>query len=1234
MIAGYLRPQLFIREVLQVLPNVDALSLHAFVFGPQFALFRYTNATERAAKTGTAFVQNTSNVLANRQVLPYEGFTANLIVDQAFVKVYAENIEAELFSAVSGTATTLGNTYTFSLPSLQNPNQLVVRSVGANVTVHKNATAVGGTYQMATVTINSGGTGYAPSSTVFSPVIDNTDGGTGAYIRLTTNSSGVVTSGVVVSPGSGYLTDLTFTIPGPTVNIGVDDDTLIPELQGRQVQAGDVLYASFGGTTVRRLVQSVAQQLQPATVGVSNNRQFVASPYNPVETDAASFTNTTAPYGWSIGLTGGHVASDWNGLLQGSYYQNKYGESYTILCTQTGTTTAQFRIRSSSGAFSADNVLPATYALVSGVTTYTLNDASLGGLNITLTGGAQPIQVGQQFSFAVFGKYLPLQLAPTGQVTSVSILAGGAGYTNGAAVTFSAPPTGGTQATGVLVVSAGVVTGVAITNPGAGYLKAPLVTQGGGAGAVFQANIATSNNSCDLAILDGTSYNGPVNNRYVVSVVQGGAASFNGAILKVQDTAGVDVSSQITLTEGNVYNLGSYGLQFTLPSGLVAPQGAYPGVTATATLTVTSGAITAVTVTNGGSGYTVPPTLVISSSAGNSAVLYPVVNNGVIEDIVVVTGGSGYLGGDTVAIAAPTLYQAGLRTGDQYYIDVTAPAVGGAYNTVTLAGAITDITGWAPTDVGINLFNVDFRLLYSGLIPAQGDPGDAPTLSWVASQSGVTIKNNLKINVPSRNTGFQWPLVQNSAYGRLFVHWRGLVPSTGSNSSAGSPTRYYSDAAIIAKFGVNDIDNPLCYAACIAFNGAQGKSIFVASVPTNDLAGYTSVLNQASRIQGPYSLVPTTYDQAVQDLVKVHVDTCSLYNVKLWRRAYIGTPSAGEFVVANSDANNNPLLGTVLNNGNGNLRVVSANAQFIVEEVQGGDMLRTNFTSDPWGNQSYVEYPILSVLENNELILASGPSAPITVASRFEIWRPDTGTNQAGHIGALAAAVNDRRICHVWTDSPTILDSNGDYVVTPLWNLAAEIAGLRSALLPQQGLTYTELQYSIAAAPLMYTKYLDLDLDIAAANGVMIVTQETAGGPIFIRHQLTTQTGEGSLYYEDSVGTNFDNIAYTFKGILQPYIGKRNATPAVVEELDMTAKTTLDDFKRSPAPSISNIGPAVVDWNDLSVMIDPTFRDRIIMGATVQLPLPIGVVDMTLTGTTITGDVVITTSVSTPVPAT
>lgn len=66
-----------------------------------------------------------------------------------------------------------------------------------------------------------------------------------------------------------------------------------------------------------------------------------------------------------------------------------------------------------------------------------------------------------------------------GAVSGTTISDGGAFYNPAIppVVTFSAPPAGGTRATGTVTVSAnGIVTGITLTNPGSGYTSAPTVT--------------------------------------------------------------------------------------------------------------------------------------------------------------------------------------------------------------------------------------------------------------------------------------------------------------------------------------------------------------------------------------------------------------------------------------------------------------------------------------------------------------------------------------------------------------------------------------------------------------------------------------------------------------------------------------------------------------------------------------------------------------------------------------
>jgi hypothetical protein len=63
-----------------------------------------------------------------------------------------------------------------------------------------------------------------------------------------------------------------------------------------------------------------------------------------------------------------------------------------------------------------------------------------------------------------------------GGVATVIITNGGSSYASAPSVTFSAPPSGGTTATGTAVLTGGVVTSVTIMNAGSGYTSAPTVT--------------------------------------------------------------------------------------------------------------------------------------------------------------------------------------------------------------------------------------------------------------------------------------------------------------------------------------------------------------------------------------------------------------------------------------------------------------------------------------------------------------------------------------------------------------------------------------------------------------------------------------------------------------------------------------------------------------------------------------------------------------------------------------
>lgn len=96
-----------------------------------------------------------------------------------------------------------------------------------------------------------------------------------------------------------------------------------------------------------------------------------------------------------------------------------------------------------------------------------------------------------QLAFHHLLQWTPDQAA--GSLFSADITNEGSGYTAVPAVSFSAAPTGGTNATGTAILTGGAVTGITITQPGAGYTSAPTVTIAAGAGtqATAEATLTT-----------------------------------------------------------------------------------------------------------------------------------------------------------------------------------------------------------------------------------------------------------------------------------------------------------------------------------------------------------------------------------------------------------------------------------------------------------------------------------------------------------------------------------------------------------------------------------------------------------------------------------------------------------------------------------------------------------------------------------------------------------------------
>lgn len=547
-------------------------------------------------------------------------------------------------------------------------------------------------------------------------------------------------------------------------------------------------------------------------------------------------------------------------------------------------------------------------------------------------------------------------------------------------------------------------------------------------------------------------------------------------------------------------------------------------------------------------------------------------------------------------LAIPTVNGRAVRVGD--YLELTAGGgevvrrkvvavedynSGGTVVTngvLVLDGAATTeyVTGaWADNEDDDGAIVADVLVPFNGELPAN---------NYTANTTGANV-TGLAIELAGA-TGNPYTL---EAEGKLYLHTRALVPPT-----ANEPIRRLASSADITEhFGKVDPDNTLAYALSRALSGSQGKVVYGARVPSDDLTGYNTVLRKASQNLNLYVHAPLSFDLTVQQAVADHCEAMSQWGVKRWRRAYVATDVPTRWELLTVDTGGNAY--TALVDASGVLTVASTNLDLVAAGVLPGDIVAI----------SNSEYVVKKVLGPITMTLETAPDSAITTATAFTVDRGDTARAQTTYAANRSAQFSSRRVVNVWCDSGNAVTSDGKSLVVDNRFLAAEIAGLRSASLPHQGLTRTEVK-AVSSAPLMYTKYTESDLDVAAAAGVFIVTQDLEGGPVYIRHQLTTNTDQGSLYYEDSVGANIDDISFGLVNIVDGYIGRRNATSDTVTELRNRVNEYL--FNKSRAGRLVRIGPQVIEWDvdSLIVEIDPVLRDRINIKITLTVPLPLNTV--------------------------
>jgi hypothetical protein len=551
---------------------------------------------------------------------------------------------------------------------------------------------------------------------------------------------------------------------------------------------------------------------------------------------------------------------------------------------------------------------------------------------------------------------------------------------------------------------------------------------------------------------------------------------------------------------------------------------------------------------------------------------------------------------------------AGLTAG-QMVIDLSGTASvvpAGAYiSSVGGTGVVLNAGVTASNGATISFANVLYAL--QSTVPVSGNL--AADEFTVDVDNAQVITDSPAFTIPEFNTGSQARNLKDGV-GELQVSYRALREPTTTESLIEIATA--SD--ITTELGTIDLENPLAFGVNEAFSGSQGKTLYALRVGADTTDAFSTALLKIEATDTVYALCPLTDRQEVKQLVATHCESMSQKDVKNFRRCYVGTDSPGEYAALRR-YNGNTIQADITVSGSGIvLDVLTAGVNLQTLGLVEGDIVKMiNWN----GVYTGAEYEVLNVTDTNTVYLSTGPGTSVS-GVYVEFWKADTPDSQADYIIAASAALGSRRAVNVWVENGTRL-LNGTQTVIPNKFVAAEITGLRTAVIPWQGLTLTEVN-SVTNAPAMYTRYSRTLLNTVAAAGTMIVTQEAENAGVFIRHQLTTQTNEGSLAYEDSVGVSIDSISFQIKDSLSSFVGRKNVTAQTLREIYDTVWVLLNTATTTSAiadygPQLNGFTNKAGERNKIDVDVHPTLKDRVQVYAKLLIPLPLNVLEVVLDAT-------------------
>ncbi len=495
-------------------------------------------------------------------------------------------------------------------------------------------------------------------------------------------------------------------------------------------------------------------------------------------------------------------------------------------------------------------------------------------------------------------------------------------------------------------------------------------------------------------------------------------------------------------------------------------------------------------------------------------------------------------------------------TGQVYKIAVTAAGLG-KYHTVILNESLTYNAA--------STYAVDFAMQQSIIISAQ---------DW-SIQTVDLFTINAAITYETYVNGVLKSLAVLS--GDLYASYR-ILDTTLAH------TAFVVNSIEELKIAVGVIDsaqNPIGIHAAAALTEAlrNNVGIYIQTVTSDDIAGFTTACEQLIEVADVYSIVPATMDSNLIAPVHNHVKAMSAADIANFRRMVIGV-DGGDGVVRTTG------MATVSAGV-----LTCSSASFDTDGVASGDKLFINYTHDNVGSETYSIYTVAETVSQTTLRI-TGNIPDNAEAVRFTVFHKYTNAEYITATGTKASAYKDRRVTAVYADNAVLGN-----IAVPSSVVAASVAGARSANAPHAPLsgyilTSVSLYPSRNITPVMMNQL--------AGYGVQIVAK-ASDGSVYIRHQLTTDVTD--IYTrEESKTTNFDHVVRDYKNTLKAYV-KGNVSKSLLSVIALKIQSVTNSIVNRTYDT--SLGPQLVTAEIVKLSQDTTNKNTVWLEMNFETPDPL-----------------------------